>query len=174
MICMKNLRFSSHPRAKVRRQGPLGSARAQPCSVPLKPRWSCVTTCAWSRRFYGKKGHCEQSRTTTLDGERRCLDANSRFCSTIKLHVHNPSPQATMNGTVRVSDILPSVAKKENNGDNLKLFFLNPGNLPRPFGAKQMASGEDTSFLNTTRARWEHGRKAGKELCVLLYSNLYS
>ena len=30
MICMKNLRFSSRPRAKVRRQGPLGSARAQP------------------------------------------------------------------------------------------------------------------------------------------------
>ena len=32
-----------------------------------------------------------------LDGERRCLDTNSRFRSTIKLHVHNPSPQATMN-----------------------------------------------------------------------------
>ena len=30
MICMKNLRFSSHPRAKVRCQGPPGSARAQP------------------------------------------------------------------------------------------------------------------------------------------------
>ena len=30
MICMKNLRFSSRPRAKVRRQGPPGSARAQP------------------------------------------------------------------------------------------------------------------------------------------------
>ena len=32
MICVKNLRFSSRPRAKVRHQGPLGSARAQPCS----------------------------------------------------------------------------------------------------------------------------------------------
>ena len=31
MICMKNLRFSSCPRAKGRRQGPPGSARAQPC-----------------------------------------------------------------------------------------------------------------------------------------------
>ena len=31
MICMKNQRFSSRPRAKVRRQGPPGSARAQPC-----------------------------------------------------------------------------------------------------------------------------------------------
>ena len=31
MMCMKNMRFSSHPRAKVRRQGPPGSARAQPC-----------------------------------------------------------------------------------------------------------------------------------------------
>ena len=31
MICMKNLRFSSRLRAKVRRQGPPGSARAQPC-----------------------------------------------------------------------------------------------------------------------------------------------
>ena len=30
MICMKNLRFSSRPRAKVRRQEPPGSARAQP------------------------------------------------------------------------------------------------------------------------------------------------
>ena len=30
MICMKNLRFSSRPGAKVRRQGPPGSARAQP------------------------------------------------------------------------------------------------------------------------------------------------
>ena len=28
MICMKNLRFSSLPRAKVRCQGPPGSARA--------------------------------------------------------------------------------------------------------------------------------------------------
>ena len=27
MICMKNLRFSSRPRAKVRHQGPPGSAR---------------------------------------------------------------------------------------------------------------------------------------------------
>ena len=34
---MKNLRFSSHPRAKVRRQGPPGSARAQPCFD--LPRW---------------------------------------------------------------------------------------------------------------------------------------
>ena len=31
MICMKKLQFSSHPRAKVRRKGPLGSARKQPC-----------------------------------------------------------------------------------------------------------------------------------------------
>ena len=31
MICMKNLRFSSCPKAKVRCQGPPGSARAQPC-----------------------------------------------------------------------------------------------------------------------------------------------
>ena len=31
MICMKNLSFSSRPRAKVRCQGPPGSARAQPC-----------------------------------------------------------------------------------------------------------------------------------------------
>ena len=30
MICMKNLRFSSRPGAKVRRQGPPGSARVQP------------------------------------------------------------------------------------------------------------------------------------------------
>ena len=33
MICMKNLRFSSRPRSKVRRQGPPGSARAQPWAL---------------------------------------------------------------------------------------------------------------------------------------------
>ena len=31
MSCMKKLRFSSHPWAKVRRQGPPGSAQAQTC-----------------------------------------------------------------------------------------------------------------------------------------------
>ena len=31
MICMKKLQFSSRPRAKVRRQELLGSAREQPC-----------------------------------------------------------------------------------------------------------------------------------------------
>lgn len=29
IICIKKLRFPSHPRAKVSRQGPPGSARAQ-------------------------------------------------------------------------------------------------------------------------------------------------
>ena len=33
MICMKSLRFSSHLRAKVRRQGPLSSTRAQPWAL---------------------------------------------------------------------------------------------------------------------------------------------
>ena len=33
MICMKKPRFSSRPRAKVRRQRPLGSARVQPCHL---------------------------------------------------------------------------------------------------------------------------------------------
>ena len=32
MFCMKKLRFSSHLRAEGRRQGPLGSVRAQPCN----------------------------------------------------------------------------------------------------------------------------------------------
>ena len=40
MICMKNLRFSSHPRAKVRRQGPPGFARAH---AALKSQWLLVT-----------------------------------------------------------------------------------------------------------------------------------
>ena len=31
MISMKKLRFSSRPRTKVRRHGPPGSSRAQPC-----------------------------------------------------------------------------------------------------------------------------------------------
>ena len=33
MICMKNLRFSSRLRAKVRHQGPLSSARAHPWAL---------------------------------------------------------------------------------------------------------------------------------------------
>ena len=36
MNCMKNLRFSSRPSAKVRRQGPPGSARSQPLIIKLK------------------------------------------------------------------------------------------------------------------------------------------
>ena len=35
MICIKKLRFPTRPRAKVRRQGQLGSARAQPCFLLL-------------------------------------------------------------------------------------------------------------------------------------------
>ena len=55
MICMKNLRFSSRPRAKVRRQGPPGSARAQPCYLTelskdiLGPRFVQVIFKDWSR-----------------------------------------------------------------------------------------------------------------------------
>ena len=43
MFCMKKLRFSSHPRTKVRHQGPLGSARAQPWikTVSWKPTRKC-------------------------------------------------------------------------------------------------------------------------------------
>ena len=33
MICMKEVRFSSRLSAKVRCQGPPGSARAQPCRM---------------------------------------------------------------------------------------------------------------------------------------------
>ena len=43
MICMKKVRFSSRPGAKVRHQGLLGSARAQPwsfCQLFLFPRFS--------------------------------------------------------------------------------------------------------------------------------------
>ena len=35
MICKIKLRFFSHPRAKVRRQGPPGCARAQPCDCNI-------------------------------------------------------------------------------------------------------------------------------------------
>ena len=35
MICKIKLRLSSHPRAKVRRQGPPGPARAQSCDCKL-------------------------------------------------------------------------------------------------------------------------------------------
>ena len=41
MICMKNLRFSSRLRAKVRCQGPPGSARAQPC----RSEGMCCSSC---------------------------------------------------------------------------------------------------------------------------------
>ena len=46
MICMRNLRFSSRQGAKVRRQGPPGSARAHPVyshETPLDP-WYCSQT----------------------------------------------------------------------------------------------------------------------------------
>ena len=40
MICMKKWRFSSHLRAKVRRQGPLNAAIVQPCNIQhLKGKW---------------------------------------------------------------------------------------------------------------------------------------
>ena len=39
---MKNLRFSSRPRAKVRLQGPPGSARAQPCIQIERALWRKV------------------------------------------------------------------------------------------------------------------------------------
>ena len=53
MICMKNLRFSSRPRSKVRRQGPPGSARAQPWALhdddgnisATCTRWFCGSFC---------------------------------------------------------------------------------------------------------------------------------
>ena len=48
MICMKNLRFSSRPRAKVKCQRPPGFARAQPCmSLVLVHfyRFQCLTGC---------------------------------------------------------------------------------------------------------------------------------
>ena len=49
MICMKELRFSSRPRTKVRCQGPLGSARALPCKgydekFPFNRRYSRYST----------------------------------------------------------------------------------------------------------------------------------
>ena len=56
MICMKNLRFSSRPRAKVRRQGPPGSARAQPWYLQWvswdtrhtrETVFFCVRICFW-------------------------------------------------------------------------------------------------------------------------------
>ena len=42
MICMKNLRFSSRPRAKFRRQGPPGSARAQPWFKIIRYLQGCL------------------------------------------------------------------------------------------------------------------------------------
>ena len=41
MICKKKLRVSSHPRAKVRRQGPPGPARAQSCD------WKLLSYCCF-------------------------------------------------------------------------------------------------------------------------------
>ena len=44
MICMKNLRFSSRPRAKVWRKGPTGSAKAQPCFLQYM-------NCKWIQKW---------------------------------------------------------------------------------------------------------------------------
>ena len=47
MICMKNLRSSSHPREKVRYQGPPGSTRAQPCP-------SYISCCSIKKSHFDK------------------------------------------------------------------------------------------------------------------------
>ena len=48
MICMKNLRFSSRPRAKVRCQGPPGSARAQPwAAFVMAESWQWLLHNEW-------------------------------------------------------------------------------------------------------------------------------
>ena len=48
MICMKKLRFSSHPRAKVGNRRPPGSATAQPCDAgtnTFRRRWGVRHRC---------------------------------------------------------------------------------------------------------------------------------
>ena len=59
MICMKNLWFSSRPRAKVRRQGPPGSARAQPWLMPhgASRNTPLIELIQYGRRI-GKKVYC--------------------------------------------------------------------------------------------------------------------
>ena len=44
MICMKNLRFSSRPWAKVWRKGPMGSAKAQSCFLQY-------INCKWVQKW---------------------------------------------------------------------------------------------------------------------------
>ena len=61
MICMKNLRFSIHPRAKVGRQGPPGSARAQPWTLQAEFRNVCVKWCFIIIRSHGANTFCPAS-----------------------------------------------------------------------------------------------------------------
>ena len=55
MICMKNVRFSSRPRAKVRCQGPPGSARAQPWILSFICTSSLLCRCNLTRAIKSVK-----------------------------------------------------------------------------------------------------------------------
>ena len=89
MICMKNRRFSSCPGAKARRQGPPGSARAQPCDtfqfVDLCNKNSTNLHCnlhevqSSEQQFPASVGH---SRQEGKENERPLLSSETLFCIT--------------------------------------------------------------------------------------------
>ena len=61
MICMKNLTFSSRPRAKVGSWGPPGSARAQPWALQAEFRNVCVKWCFIIIRSHRANTFCPAS-----------------------------------------------------------------------------------------------------------------
>ena len=68
MICMKKVRFSIRSRAKVRCQGPPGSAKAQPCKFFLvyqltKTKSRSINTRKWKRSTFSRLDNVAIKRT---------------------------------------------------------------------------------------------------------------
>ena len=82
---MKNLRFSSRPREKVRRQGPPGSTTAQPCGqlfVPTRKAYSVNTN-----------PKCDTPLKTEIGATQLCsVTANRAVEITVLLREQKPYP----------------------------------------------------------------------------------
>ena len=93
MICMKNRRFASRPRAKVRCQGPPGSARAQHCKQ--KQALVIAVAHAWiikvSRRSHAKTtdSTCKDSIIDHSSGS--CLSEHHGMSCSLSSLMYSPS-----------------------------------------------------------------------------------
>ena len=84
MICMEKLRFSCHPRAIVRHQGPLGSARIQPW---LQKKKTLRTS------FGPEIEPCPSTRVTCKENRKWFINKKSRFILKVGIII-GPEPNA--------------------------------------------------------------------------------